>query len=204
MKMPRRSYSDDYKANALAALTVNGGKVKRTAKQLGIPRKTLAEWAKGRHVSSEVAKTRHQKERGLAEKFEELVHKLLDLMPGKMETASLSQLCVALGIATDKMLLLRKESSETNAPSQVSADDRRNFYARLGEALDPFPEAKAAVGRLLKFTSEHGRPPERFSETETVRLGTPGCFHQSCVTDQKRGENSKPRPREADGTESAQ
>jgi transposase-like protein len=154
------SYTDDHKATALAALTANGGNLKRTAQQLGIPRTTLAGWANGHHVSAEVAKTRHQKERCMAEKLEELAHKVVDLMPSKLEAATLSQCAVALGIIIDKMRLLREESTAINETA-ANPDDQRRFYALLGQALDPYPEAKLAVGRLLKYTSEHGRPPDR-------------------------------------------
>jgi transposase-like protein len=45
--MPKRRYSDDDRANAIAALAANGGFVKTTARQLGIPAKTLENWSKG-------------------------------------------------------------------------------------------------------------------------------------------------------------
>lgn len=42
--MPRRRYSDSERAEALAALAANAGNRAKTARQLGIPRQTLAEW----------------------------------------------------------------------------------------------------------------------------------------------------------------
>ncbi len=56
----RRVYSDEERATALAALDGNGGNRQRTARQLGIPRKTLATRASGA-VHPVVADLRHQK-----------------------------------------------------------------------------------------------------------------------------------------------
>ena len=103
----RRSYSDEQKALALAGLDANAGNVARTARQLGLPRKTLDQWAKGR-VPPGVANLRHQKKEALADRLEELAGRLLDAMPGKIAGASLIQLAVAVGIIIDKMVMLRQ------------------------------------------------------------------------------------------------
>jgi hypothetical protein len=55
----RRHYSDEDRAEALAVLDANAGNLKRTARDLGIPRATLQEWAGGR-VSAAVPELRHQ------------------------------------------------------------------------------------------------------------------------------------------------
>jgi transcriptional regulator with PAS, ATPase and Fis domain len=54
----KRQYSDQEKAFALVALDSNQGNLHRTAKELRMPRKTLAEWAKGKNQSPVVAKIR--------------------------------------------------------------------------------------------------------------------------------------------------
>jgi hypothetical protein len=99
-------YSDEERATALAALDGNGGNRQRTARQLGIPRKTLATWASGA-VHPAVADLRHQKKRDLADGLEQVAYRLLDAIPGKLEGASLLELAIGLGILVDKMLLLR-------------------------------------------------------------------------------------------------
>jgi 8-oxo-dGTP pyrophosphatase MutT (NUDIX family) len=43
----RRHYSDEERAEALAVLDANAGNLKRTARDLDIPRATLQEWAGG-------------------------------------------------------------------------------------------------------------------------------------------------------------
>jgi hypothetical protein len=106
----RRNYSDEDRANALAALDANGGNLMRTARQLGTPRKTLAEWARGR-VPAAVADLRHQKRGDLADRLEAVAHELLDALPAKIKDAPLNQLAVALGILIDKLILLRRQSA---------------------------------------------------------------------------------------------
>jgi transposase-like protein len=45
--MARHHYTDEQRANALAALAANGGNANRAAKELGIPVRTLRNWGKG-------------------------------------------------------------------------------------------------------------------------------------------------------------
>jgi len=99
-------YSDEERATALASLDGNGGNRQRTARQLGIPRKTLATWASG-PIHPGLADLRHQKKRELADALEQVAYRLLDAIPGKLEGANLLELAITLGILVDKMLLLR-------------------------------------------------------------------------------------------------
>lgn len=57
----KRTYSDSDKATYLAALDANGGNISLTAKQTGVPRNTLSDWAKGRNLNAEVTDLRHLK-----------------------------------------------------------------------------------------------------------------------------------------------
>ena len=129
--MARRSYSDEERANALAALDANDGDVSRTARQLGVPRKTLEDWAKG-HVHPAVAEVRQEKKGTLADAIEGVAWKLLDALPGKVPDADLRQTATALGIAIDKMRLLREQP--TSITSDGLSDDER--AARVAELLD--------------------------------------------------------------------
>jgi transposase-like protein len=105
----KRQYSDADKAVALVAIDGNGGNVKRTAIQLGIPHKTLDDWAKGRNQNPAVAELHTRKKGSLADKFENLAHLLVDAMPEKIAKATLSQCAITSGIATDKAIRLRGE-----------------------------------------------------------------------------------------------
>jgi hypothetical protein len=132
----RRRYSDEERANALAALAANGGNVDRTARQLGIPAKTLENWAKGdRHPES--AEMGERKSGSMADALEGVAWKLLDALPGKVEKASLSHTATAMGIAIDKCRLLRGEPTAINRQemddlSDAELDERiRDLEAKL-------------------------------------------------------------------------
>ncbi len=107
--MTKRSYSDEEKASALAALVANGGNAKLTAQQTGVPRATLQRWASGEGVHPCVPGIGHQKKQDLADRLEDLAHRLVDAIPEKVSQADLKQLGICLGIAVDKMRLLREQ-----------------------------------------------------------------------------------------------
>ena len=110
----RRSYSDEQMAVALAGLDANAGNVARTARQLGLPRKTLDQWAKGR-VHPGVANLRHQKKEELADRLDVLAGRLVAAMPSKIAGASLRELAVAVGILIDKLVLLREPANRVGS-----------------------------------------------------------------------------------------
>ena len=104
----KRQYSDEEKALALVALDFNGGNLHRTARELTIPRKTLAAWAAGRNHHPEVAKKRRFESDQLADRLEEIIRDALDaITPEKMQQAGLLQLARAVGLFVDKVVLLR-------------------------------------------------------------------------------------------------
>lgn len=110
--MPRparkRRYTDEQRATALAALAANRGNVCRTARQLGLPAKTLEHWGKGeRHP--EAAEMGVRKKAALADAFEAVAWRILDAIPPKVAGAPLGHAAAALGICVDKMRLLRAE-----------------------------------------------------------------------------------------------
>ncbi len=146
--MAKRSYSDEEKASALAALAANGGDVHRTSRQVGVPRKTLEDWSKGRGVCLAVADIRQGKKADLADRLEDLAHQLADAIPGKIPTADLKQLGVSLGIAVDKMRLLREQPTSIEA-HDLSDDEK---LARLRQL------AERAQARSLGLPDPGGAP----------------------------------------------
>jgi transposase-like protein len=132
----KRSYTDEERGNALAALAANGGNVSRTAAALGIPAKTLEHWAKGERQPRS-AQMGELKKGPLADAFEDLARQLLaGMTPAKIADANLQQLATAAGIAVDKMQLLRGKPTgvtETRTPEQLDAEIRR-----LGSELGYF------------------------------------------------------------------
>ncbi len=107
--MVRRQYTDEEKAEALAALDANAGNVARTARQIGIPRTTLQSWANQRGTNEGVTKLRHQKKGELADALEKLARKLIEVASEKIADATLQQVMTSVGIAIDKMQLLRNQ-----------------------------------------------------------------------------------------------
>jgi len=125
--MARREWSDSEKATALAALDANGGNVSHTARQLGIPRMTLADWAAGR-VTDDVTELRQEKKESLADAFEALARKLVAGV-GVWVDQRLEEGCnpatvgTTLGIVVDKMQLLRGDP--THIAGQAGMPPRR-------------------------------------------------------------------------------
>jgi len=130
--MPGRQYSDQEKALALAALDANGGDESKTARQTGIPRKTLAYWARG-HTGPAVAMLRQGKREDLAERTEGILHQLLDAVPGKIGEASLRDLAVMYGVGVEKMRLLREQPTSRTAVDFAGDEEREACLARLLE-----------------------------------------------------------------------
>jgi hypothetical protein len=125
-KQPRRTrrYSDSERAAALAALDANGGNVRKTAKQIGVPRKTLEEWSAG-HCHPEVQEIRKECRATLAERFEQIIHQILDVMPGKIADSGLQQLVVTAAIAVDKMQLLKGANQSGNSGKPALTNEQR-------------------------------------------------------------------------------
>src|SRR5262245_39693868 len=109
-KRKQRSYSNDDRAMALAALDANSGNLARTARETGVPRMTLREWARGR-VGAGVTTARQEKRSSLADELEAIAWRLIESAPAKINSANLSQTMTALGIAIDKMRLLRSQAT---------------------------------------------------------------------------------------------
>ncbi len=106
-----RTYTDDEKSDALAALAANSGNVERTAKQLKIPEATLRFWAKLQSQGDNPVVTElcEEKKPILADSLEGLAFTLAgDLAdPAKRASAKFNEVAVAFGIVVDKMQVLR-------------------------------------------------------------------------------------------------
>lgn len=132
--MAKRRYTDEERAQALAALTANGNNVSRTAGQIGIPPATLTSWHRGlRHP--EATQMCHEKKGPLADRLEEVAGKLLDAIADKIQGASLQQIATAMGIAIDKARLLRGEPTAINEEREDGrVAEFRKRYAALHNA----------------------------------------------------------------------
>ena len=131
-----QSYSPEYKAEALAKIKANGGNVLRTANELGIPRQTLESWLL---VSDRFAELQQRKQSELASKYEANLHRLADnISETDLTQVPFGSKATAIGILTDKMLLLRGQ------PTSISVDLSRQdisitLQAALAEVIDITP-----------------------------------------------------------------
>lgn len=140
---PKRRYTDDERAAALAALAANGGNVFRTAAQLGIPATTIKNWAKGyRHP--EAAEMGEQKKGPMADALEAVAWKLLDSIPSKIAKATLAQVSTSMGISIDKARLLRGEPTNIE---ESRNDDRLAEFRKRYLAAQSTDDAGEPVSR---------------------------------------------------------
>lgn len=131
MAKGQRAYTEEDKASALVALDANRGNVYRTALQLGVPRATLQEWRDGRGTNAEVTTSRQLKKGELSERFESVIHSLLDAVPKKIAGASLKDLAWTLGVFTDKMLALDGEATPGGIPPFALTPEQQRRIERL-------------------------------------------------------------------------
>jgi len=104
------AHPDARREEVLALLKANGGNVKRTARESGIPSDTIRYWkAKAGPVLG--VKTPTQKEASLEELFEHIIRVAARLLPDKLETAKPSEIGTVLGIVFDKLRLLQGEAT---------------------------------------------------------------------------------------------
>jgi hypothetical protein len=147
-----RSYTPEEVAAALAVLAACDGNVSRAAAETGVPRITLLGWAKRQQEARPVAaggegveQYSTAKKRGpapavpvsaaaieqargtLADKLEALAHQLADALPAKIAAAPLSQCAVSLGIAIEKMRLLREQSTGNQGVLRVEFEELRKL-----------------------------------------------------------------------------
>jgi len=127
-----REYSTEDRLAALAALEANKGNAYKTAQLLDIPIQTLNSWKQDALSADSVEVRQHKK--SLADKFEDLAHKLVDVAPDfiNADKTTLSMVATAAGIATDKAQLLRGQPTQIiDDPARVSAAVAR-VMERLG------------------------------------------------------------------------
>jgi transposase-like protein len=130
----QRRYSDDDRANALAALAANGGSVPITAARLGIPYRTLKQWADG-HRHPESAQLSNEKKGALADALRGIAWLALDLLPDKLTKATAKDTATTLGIALDKAQLLDGDPTSIVRNEELSDDQRRARVAAYLERL---------------------------------------------------------------------
>ena len=134
------AYSEDFISNALALLASNEGKVKPTAESIGVDPRTVRRWrdtiASGKTSIGVGRQKSLQKKKALVDLWEDLAHRAIGAIDeSKLKTSTAKDLATITGISTEKMRLLRGESTEITErkawevvePPQVKA--RTNGHA---------------------------------------------------------------------------
>jgi transposase-like protein len=96
-----KDYSPEQKAEVIAKVRANGGKVSLTAKLLGIPRQTIDYWIKEQDRYAEI---QPEITRSLTNKLENIAHNLAESIEDHdLSIVPLGSKATALGITIDKM-----------------------------------------------------------------------------------------------------
>ena len=124
--MTRRHYSDEERATALAVLTANGGNVTRSAREVGVSRKTLAYWRDNPNGAAP-ADLRHEKVDDLLAMWRRIAAKAGALTDATLDIAvpdvkRLDAFTRTSGIATDKAQLLGGGPTERVETIEVVID----------------------------------------------------------------------------------
>lgn len=133
----RRVYTDQDKIEALAMLKATQDDFNLVARATGINQATLREWSDGRtFIHPDIWDKVNDAKAELRSRFEQLIFQLIQVMPDKLEGASLKDVAAALGITFDRyqLLLNQPTSITTNTNERVISDVER--AERINALLD--------------------------------------------------------------------
>lgn len=130
--MARRQWSDEEKSAVLAWYQVNGCKLRETARQWKMTESTLRHWLKGTGVNEDARRMAHIKKGAIADRLEALTHMLIDRAASDDE-AEFQQVMTGIGIAVDKMRLLREQATSISKNANLNPEERAD---RVDELLE--------------------------------------------------------------------
>jgi transposase-like protein len=123
--MGKRQYSDNEKGAALAFVDFKGGNTREASKVLGIPHTTLQDWLKERGTNEDVTEIRTEKKEEISTLIEAAVRDMVGASKDKIGTANFQQLWTGVGIAVDKMQLLKGEPTSINGDVTLTTEQRK-------------------------------------------------------------------------------
>lgn len=132
----KRRYTDKDQADALAVLAAHGGSARAASAVTGIPEATLRAWRSGirRPAQRQLCAESNAE---LAERFDGVVHEMIDIVENGLDKISPSQAAIIAGIFTDKMLVLTGQATVIHANQD---DERlalfRQNYGKLHQVTD--------------------------------------------------------------------
>jgi transposase-like protein len=182
------------KERALEALDRNGGNVSKTSKEVGIPEPTLRDWKAQREgafrlrspVTGEMGYIRDAAQAtSLADGLEQLACKALRVLMKKLggKKVNLKEAAVVMGIAIDKMNVLRNRPTQINATvaGPTSFEEKERVCGELIERISGFLERKPVEvitagdsvpgGGVVEGPADVGTDPGPAGETESPEGG---------------------------------
>lgn len=117
----RRWYTDDERANFLAAVHACGGNCLEASRKTGVPVRTLDAWARG-YRCPEALQLCQDKKGKLADAAEELAWLFAAVAPERIDEASLKDLVQSFGTMVNMMRLLRDQSTANSYNRNVNAN----------------------------------------------------------------------------------
>jgi hypothetical protein len=130
-------YTDAIRAETLAALQANGGNLSSTHRATGIPIRTIARWRD--EPDPRLGELANEKKAELSDSLERIANALVNAIPGKIDEAPLNHVSIALGIAIDKLRLLRGEATEV---TEVRGSDAKHELAQRLARLTTRPQSE--------------------------------------------------------------
>src|SRR5687767_2156311 len=122
--MARRQYTEDEKGAVLAWYEANGKKLRETARQWKITESTLRHWLRGVGINKSARRLAHIKKGEIADRLEELCHKLIDSALEKADESDLQPVMNGIGIAVEKMRLVREQPTSISKNAGLTDEER--------------------------------------------------------------------------------
>jgi hypothetical protein len=137
----RRIYSDAERAATLATLSINRGNLTKTAKDTGVPMRTIIDWRdKNCGVNRKgFAELQAIANNELTNKLDDIALQCVDLLPRKLSRASVKDINSVLNTAIDKSQLLK------GLPTSITANTQaiESLRDKLSEAIELARQQKA-------------------------------------------------------------
>jgi hypothetical protein len=150
-----RSYTDEEKQLGLSAVAACRGDATKAAQfcrdhyDLPVSADQLARWDRGENIAPSVRINAERLKGELSDKFLDVAHRCVDLLPDKLPDASAATLATVAGIATDKYRLLTEQST-SNISISLTPEQRATRLQEL------FAEAQKQIeaGEVVEVESE--------------------------------------------------
>lgn len=155
MARTKRQYSEEDKAAFLVAYAQNNNSLRRTARLLGVPLSTAGQWVKGQGIHSEVSVNADTKKGNLAARWEAEASAALEAASGKRGEATYGQLMMGAGLATDKVLALRRDTAHS---PEALAEIVSELEAAVNVHVHDKPAREQIATILERFVRRDGQP----------------------------------------------